>query len=132
MSQVDKIRNTDEKTLREIVEKSFSFSQVVKAFGVNNRSSHNINILKDKIAEYEISTEHFGPYNTIYKNQDKLIETVKSSISLNEVLKKMGFRPAGVNYASLRKWIKELKFTCRYFTSLFNNKTFYFHHLPIT
>jgi ribosomal protein S27E len=80
-------------------------------------------VLKDKISKYGISTEHFGPYNTIYKNQDKLIETVKSSISLNEVLKKMGFRPAGGNYASLRKWIKELKLDTSHFKGKSHGKS---------
>lgn len=108
MSQIEIILNIDKERLKNIIEESHSLSQVLKKLNVNNRQARNYIPLREKIKEYDISIEHFGPYERIYKNQEKLIESVKNNITLAGVLRDMGFKPAGGNYASIKKWIKKL------------------------
>lgn len=131
MSQPDKIRVCGKEELENIVNRSRSFSQVLKALSISHRASNNLNILKDKIAEYGLSTEHFGPYKTLYKNQDKLRDIVKKSISISEVLNGMGFRPAGGNYNSVRRWIKDLNIDISHFKGKAHGKLHPSRKIPL-
>lgn len=71
MSQIEIILNIDKERLKNIIEESHSLSQVLKKLNVNNRQARNYIPLREKIKEYDISIEHFGPYERIYKNQEK-------------------------------------------------------------
>src|SRR5690348_14084440 len=104
MSQGEILRQISKKELSIAVKKSHSYSEVLQHLEVSHRSGNNLNLLKEKIKEYGLSVDNFGPYETIYKNQDKLREAVKNNVSIAAVIETMGFKAAGGNYASIKKW----------------------------
>jgi len=115
ISQAIKIRDITKKELSSAVSKSSSFSQVLKEIGINHRSGNNLYVLKEKMKEFNLSVARFGPYETIYKNQDRLKEAVRKNISLSGVLKDLGLRAAGGNYESIKKWISKLDLDTSHF-----------------
>lgn len=54
---------------------------------------------------------------------DNLVQAVKNSISIREVLVKLGLKPAGGNYATLKRDIAELKLDVSHFKGQGHGKT---------
>lgn len=131
MSQGETLRQVTKKELSAAVKKSHSYSEILQCLEVSHRSGNNLNLVKEKIKEYGLSVGHFGPYETIYKNQDKLREAVKNNISIAAVLEAMGFRPSGGNYASVRKWVKHLNIDVSHFKGQRHGKSGFKTQIPL-
>jgi len=90
-------------TLKDIAEKlGWKFNGCTKA------------ILRKKILEYEIDTSHFSSRTTIQKTSikyelmhEKIIEAVKTSLSVSEVMRKVGIQTRGSRHGNVTKYIRD-------------------------
>lgn len=55
-------------------------------------------------------------------NEEQLREAVKKSLSIRQVLTKLGLKEAGGNYSQIKKYIKEFEMNTQHFTGMLWSK----------
>lgn len=84
MSYSKILKSISKEDLGKAVKKSKSYSATLKAIGIDSRNGRYLNILKDKVEQFDIDTSHFGRL-PIYDLKEVLIE---NSTYNNQTLKK--------------------------------------------
>lgn len=73
-------------------------------------------------------------YNGLMKKrswpQERLLGAVEKSTSFRQVLKSIGLKPAGGNYAQVKKYVRELKLDTSHFKGKGWNKGLHFEFVP--
>ena len=93
--------------LEEAVSKCTNFTDVARFFGVKN-PEHITGHLKNRIKKEGIDTKHFTGRYQKYDKKD-LIELVRDSTSLSEIIRKVGLQPNGGNITQMKKRLESMK-----------------------
>lgn len=81
-------------------------------------SSLNLDAVKD----WEFESPHFYMNKRITYTEEQIREAVSSSLSIAQVLTKVGLAPRGGNYKTIKRVIKELDLSTSHFTGKLWNK----------
>ena len=103
--------NINIETLKEIVLQSDSLVEVTKKLGFGLHLVNSRRHIERLIKRKNISIEHFSTVKrvrefTVRYNKDKLIELVKKSKTLKEILLELDILPIESNYKTLKKYLR--------------------------
>ncbi|WP_422758797.1 hypothetical protein [Paenarthrobacter sp. C1] len=89
--------------LREAVRSATSYSGVLRNLGLRGKETKS---LKRHITRLELSTEHFKPVRSY--SDEQLKEAVAASLTVSEVLRRLGMTPRGGSHAHVSKRIQRM------------------------
>jgi hypothetical protein len=114
-SSMKQIDVTDEQ-IKDAVKSSANIDQALSKLGYSKKDIYAYKIL-DRISQLEISTAHFRRASKKRWTDEQLIEAVKSSHSMAQVLLKLGYtRNSGGIYTFIKGHIKKLGIDCGHWT----------------